>query len=195
MRLKQSKLRIWRLLLAVVVLAVVVGAGTGIYFRVRGGDGESIRVVTAVQVPYPAGWSERPLSEADRNAGLLMGLERAEPEASFLSRTVIARLATDFDIDELADDTVAALSAEIDNFDLVSKGVSSAGPFDVVLISYRQMGQEGLAGHRNLMAIVPTPNQTFYLTLRAEEGDFRQVEREGLKIIAAFVNYVGAALQ
>ena len=191
--LKKIRLRLKYLLLAVFVLAAAAGAGTGIYFWMRGGDGESIRVVTAVQFTYPSGWSEQPLTEADGNAGLLLSLERESPDASFLARTVIARLAPDFDTNQLADDTVAALSAEIDNFDLLSKSVSPVGPFDSVRIYYRQEGEGAFApDHQVLMAIVLTPNQTFYLTLRAEKDDFRGVEDEGLGIIDEFVAYIAS---
>ena len=189
------KLRIRYLLLGFIVLAAAAGAGTGIFLWLRGGEGESIRVVTAVQFPYPDGWSEQPLTDADRNAGLLLNLETNRPEASFLARTVIARLAPDFDVNELADDTEAALSAEIDNFDLLSKSVAPIGRFDAVRIYYRQRGDEGLAtSHQVLMTIIPTPNQTFYLTLRAEKGDFRQFEDEGLRIIDDFVAYIASLL-
>ena len=194
--LKKNRFRLRYLLLALILVAAAAGAGTGTYLWLRGGDGESIRVVTAVQVSYPAGWSEQPLSEADRNAGLLLKLERERPEASFLARTVIARLAPDIDTNQLADDTAAALSAEIDNFDLLSKSVSPIGPFDAVRIYYRQRGDEGLATtHQVLMTIVLTPNQTFYLTLRAEKKDFQKIEDEGLDIIGAFASDVSANLQ
>ena len=190
---KKSRLRLRYLLLAVIVFAAAAGAGTGLFFWLRGGDGESIRVVTSVQLSYPDGWSEQPLTEADRNVGLLLSLERERPEASFLARTIIARLAPDFDINELADDTVTALSAEIDNFDLVSKSASPIGPFDAVRIYYRQEGEGTFAAdHQVLMAIVPTPNQTFYLTLRAEKDDFRQVEDDGLRIIDDFVAHIAS---
>ena len=193
LRLKASKLRIRYLLLAVIVLAVAAAAGTGVYLWLRGGDGESARIVTSVQLSYPDRWSGQPLTEADRNAGLLLKLERERPEASFLARTVIARLAPDFDIDQLADDTEAALSTEIDNFDLLSKSVSPIGPFDAVRIYYQQEGEgASAADHQVLMAIIPTPNQTFYLTLRAEKDDFRRVEDEGLRIIDDFVAYVAS---
>ena len=192
MPLKARKFRMRYLLLMIVVLAAAAGAGTGTYLWLRGGE-ESIRVIIAVQIPYPAGWSEEPLTEADRNAGLLLKLDRERPEASFLARTVIATLATDIDINELADETEAALSTEIENFQLVRTRVSPIGPFDAVRISYRQEGEGSFApDYQVLMAIVPTPNQTFYLTLRAEEKDFRWVEDEGLRIIDDFVAYIAS---
>ena len=196
--LKKSKLKQLRLryiLLAFILLAATIGAGTGTYLLLRGGE-DSIRVIIAVQVPYPEGWSERPLTDTDRNAGLLLNLERDGPEASFLARTVIATLASNFDINQLADETEIALSSEIDNFELVSTRVSPIGEFDAVRISYRQDGVGTSApDFQVLMAIIPTPNQTFYLTTRAERKDFAKIEDEGLDIIGAFASYVSANLQ
>ena len=193
--LKKSRFRLRYLLLALILVAAAAGAGTGTYLWLRGGE-ESVRVVIAVQIPYPAGWSEEPLTEADRNAGLLLKLDRERPEASFLARTVIATLATDIDINELADETEAALSTEIENFQLVRTRVSPIGPFDAVRISYRQEDEGTFApDYQVLMAIIPTPNQTFYLTLRAERKDFGKIEDEGLFIINAFASDVSANLQ
>ncbi len=189
----KRRLRLRYLLLALILLAAAAGAGTGTYLLLRGGD-ESVRVIIAVQIAYPAGWSEEPLTEADSNAGLLLKLDRERPEASFLARTVIATVATDLDINQLADETEAALSTEIENFQLVETRVSPIGSFDAVQIYYRQTAVEG-PGHKVLMAIIPTPNQTFYLTLRAENNDFWKIEDEGLAIIDAFASNVSASLQ
>ena len=193
--LKKRRFRLRHILLALVLLAVAVGAGTGTYLLLRGGD-ESVRVIVAVQISYPDGWSEQPLTDTDRSAGLLLSLDRERPEASFLARTVIATLAADFDINELADETEVALGAEIENFELVRTRVSPIGNFDAVQIYYQQTGEERSApDYQVLMAIIPTPSQTFYLTLRAEKSNFRRVEDEGLAIIDAFAGNVSANLQ
>ena len=193
--LKKSRFRLRNLLLAFILLAATVGAGTATYLLVRGGD-DSVRVIIGVEITYPAGWSEVPLTTDDTNAGLLLKVDREKPEASFLARTVIATLATDFDINQLAEETVAALNAEVDNFTLLSDSVSKVGAFDAVLISYLQKGEGTSApDYRVFMAIVPTPNQTFYLTTRAEKKDFSKVEDEGLAIINAFATNVSASLQ
>ena len=191
----KSRFRLRNLLLAFILLAITAGAGAGTYLILRGGD-DSVRVIIAVEISYPAGWSEVPLTTDDSNAGLLLIVEREKPEASFLARTVIATLATDFDINELAVETVAALSAEVDNFTLLGDSVSPVASFDSVLISYQQKGEEASApDYQVFMDIVPTPNQTFYLTIRAEKKDFKGIEDEGLDIINAFAANVSASLQ
>lgn len=188
---RRIRLRPRYVLLAVVLLAVVAGAGAGVYLWQRGG-GQTVRVVTAVRITYPAGWSEQPLSDADRNAGLMVKLERQGPAASFLARTVIARLAPDFDINQLASQTQAALSSGIQNVDLLSNSVSAIGPYNAVKIYYRQAGQAGAADYQTLVAVIPTANQTFYLTFRAQKSDFSKIEDEGLQIAGDFANFVSA---
>ena len=193
--LKKSRFRLRHILLVLLLLAITAGAATGTYLLLRGGD-DSVRVIIAVDIAYPADWSEVPLTQDDSNAGLLLKVEREKPEASFLARTVIATLATDFDINQLADETVAALNAEVDNFTLLGDSVSPVASFDAVLISYQQKGEEISApDYQVFMAIVPTPNQTFYLTLRAEKKDFKGIEDEGLDIINAFAANVSANLR
>ncbi|MBI1886013.1 MAG: hypothetical protein HYS09_06850 [Chloroflexi bacterium] len=191
------------LAVAVLLSAGAAGLATGLFLWLSGGGGESVRIVTGVEFPYPQDWSAQPLTESDRNAGLLLNLQRADPEASLLGRTVIARLPAGFDINQLADDAEVALRREIDNFDLLSKSVSPVGPFPAVRIYYRQQsdaqvpederpGEQLVPESQTLMTIIPTPNQTFYLTLRAEAADFQQVEEEGLAIMAQFADYVAS---
>ena len=184
--------RVKYLLAALVVVVAAAGLTTGLYLWLRDDGGESTRVVTGVQFPYPDGWDEQPLTEADRSAGLVLSLERQRPGASFLARTVITRLPADFDINTLADETEAALSSEIENFDLVSKSVLTVGPYDAVRIYYRQTGDTPPEEFQSLMMIVPTPAQTFYLTFRAETDDFRRIESDGLEIVETFVTYVAS---
>ena len=191
----KRRFRLRNLLLAFILLAITAGAATGTYLLLRGGD-DTVSVIIGVEISYPAGWSEVPLTTDDTNAGLLLKVEREKPEASFLARTVIATLATDFDINLLAEETVAALNSEVDNFTLLGDSVSPVAGFDAVLISYQQEGAETSApDYQVFMAIVPTPNQTFYLTIRAEKKDFGAVEDEGLEIINAFAANVSASLQ
>ena len=195
MKKSKSRFRLRNLLLAFILLAITAGAATGSYLVLRGGD-DSVSVIIGVEISYPAGWSEIALTADDSNAGLLLKVDRANPEASFLARTVIATLATDFDVNVLAEETVAALNAEVDNFTLLGDSVSPVAGFDAVLISYQQKGAETSApDYQVFMAIVPTPNQTFYLTIRAEKKDFQGIEDEGLEIINAFAANVSASLQ
>ncbi|MDO8614288.1 MAG: hypothetical protein Q7T33_00945 [Dehalococcoidia bacterium] len=192
--LKRSRFRIRYLVILVVLVAAAAGLGTGLYLWLQDDGGESVRVVTAVQFPYPNGWDEQSLTEADRNAGLVLSLERQRPDASFLARTVITRLPADFDLNQLADESEAALSSEIESFELLRGSVVSVGPYDAVKLNYLQTDEAGV-DHEVIMVIVPTPNQTFYLTFRAEKTDFQQIEDEGLEIADTFAAYVSAGSQ
>jgi len=192
MGLRKGKFRIRYLVILVVLMGAAAGLGTGLYFWLQDGGGESARVVTAVQFPYPDGWDEQPLTAADRSAGLVLSLERQRPGASFLARTVITRLPADFDINQLADDSEAALSTEIPSFELLRGSIVSVGPYDAVKLNYLQTDAGGL-DHEATMVIIPTSNQTFYLTFRSEESDFRQIEDDGLEITDTFAAYVNAA--
>lgn len=190
-RLNAAKPKMRHLIFVVALLAVGAGVAAGLYLWL-GDGGESLRAVRAVQIAYPEGWTEQPLTQADRQAGLLFKLERGAPAASFLGRTVVARLAADFDVYKLADDTQVALGSEIEGFDMVSRSVLQVGPYDTVRVYYRQAAPEGEPEYQTLMTIVPTPVQTFYLTLRAENDDFSRVEAQGLQIIENFVAYVSS---
>jgi len=194
MGLRKGKFRIRYLVILVVLIGAAAGLGTGLYFWLQDDGGESTRVVTAVQFPYPDGWDEQPLTAADRNAGLVLSLERQRPGASFLARTVITRLPADFDINQLADDSEAALSTEIPSFELLRGSIVSVGPYDAVKLNYLQTDAGGL-DHEATMVIIPTSNQTFYLTFRSEESDFQRIEDDGLEITDTFAAYVNAATE
>lgn len=195
--LKTRKLRIRRRFIPIALAAIAVAGGlaTGLYLWLSDGGETSTRVVTGVQFPYPDGWSEQALTDADRQAGLILKLDHDEPDASFLARTVVAALPQDFDVNALAADTEEALAADIEGFELIRRDVSRVGSYDAVEIDYLQQAEDEFGEHRILMVIAPTPNQTFYLTIRAERADFPAVEHEGRETISTFMTYVEAAGQ
>lgn len=195
-RRRTNLISVKRLLLAGIFVAAATGLAVGLFLWLRdGGSDDSIRVVTGVEMPYPSGWDEQPLTEADANAGLLLSLERDRPQASFLARSVIAGLAEDFDVDQLAADSEAALAAEVENFELRSSRSVPIGSYEAVQITYAQTDAGGLGANQVTMTIVPTENQTFYLTFRADTDDFAAIEADGLELTDTFVAYVAEALQ
>ena len=188
---KASRFRTKYFLMVGAVLAVMAAAGTGAYLLLAGGESEApSRVVIAVQVAPPAGWTAETLTTDDQGAGVLLKLESASPDASFLARTVIGKLPADFDIQKLAADTEAALAADIENFKLVDTKIASAGSFDAVWIRYRQAGEGAAPDYQTMVTVIPTPNQTFFLTIRSEQSDFSEVEAAGRKIIGDVATYV-----
>jgi hypothetical protein len=191
MRLKYDRRKL--LVLAGLALATIAAAATVLVVLLGGDDEKSVRVVTGVQFPYPEGWTEQALSQDDRNAGLLLKLGQEDPAASFLARTVIARLSADFNALELAGETEAALAAQLEGFDLVSSDVELVGPYQAVLIEYQQPAVGEEPASQTLLVILPGENQTFYLTVRADKRDFRGIKDDGLKIVADFAAYVSAS--
>ncbi len=192
---KARRSRVRLVFIPLAFLLVVAAIALGLYLWLGTGDGDSARVVTGVQFPYPDGWTEEALTEADKQAGLLLKLQHDDPPASFLARTVLGALPEDFDINALADDSERALRAEIENFELDEKTVTRFGSYDAVEIRYRQIGAGADEDYEVLMVIVPTGNQTFYLTLRALEEEFGVVEAQGIDIVRTFVSYVETAIR
>jgi hypothetical protein len=188
------RLSLRQFLLALAAIAVAVGVSAGLYTLLREDQGPSVRVITGVQFPYPAGWGEQPLTNDDKAAGLVLKLERQDPQASFLARTVIARLGTDFDINRLAEDSARALNSEIDGFHLITNNVKTVSSLQAVQLTYSQKG-EADATFETLMTIIPLPNQTFYLTMRAPEAQYEQAEAEGIQLMDTFAAYVNGANQ
>jgi hypothetical protein len=191
LRLRLSFFQI--LILLVVGLAVFAGAAA-VYMYLQDDEGESIRVITGVQFPYPAGWGEQPLTNSDKTAGLVLRLERQDPEASFLARTVVARLAPNFDVNQLSADSARVLRSEIEGFNLISNEVKPVSSLQAVQIRYDQ-ADEGDGKFQTLMTIIPLPNQTFYLTMRAPEAQYDRAEAEGLQLMETFAAYVNSAAQ
>jgi hypothetical protein len=194
-RLKSRRFSGKYFLLLILVLTATAASLLGIYLWRQGSDEESIRVVTGLQFPYPEGWTEQPLSDADKNAGLVLMVNSEQPTGSFLARTVIGQPAADLDMNKLAGDTEAALAGEIQGFELISKEVTVIGGFQAVQIDYRQDSADPPGGHRVRMTIIPTANQTFYLTTRAARSDFNDISDESRKIVEDFMAYVSAAGQ
>lgn len=191
---KRGMLRARYLLIALIAVLAVSGSATGgVLLWANSGGGNSQRVVVAVNMAYPQGWVEQPLSEADRNAGLLLNLENPALSATFLGRTVLGRLSEDFNINQLLADTEVALSSQIEDFDLISSEVTNIAGFDAVRVYYRQESARERDPFQTMMVIVPTESQTFYLTLRAEKDSFTAAQRDASQMISDFLAFVSRA--
>lgn len=184
-RLLGRKARLALAAVAVLAVAGTIAAATALLL-LQGND-DSRQVVTGVQISYPLGWQEQVLSEADRNAGLLVSLEHADSDAVFLARTVIGTLADDFSIDQLSTDSRAALASEVNGFRLLSNEITNIAGLDVVRIHYEQASESASDRFQSLMIIAPRENQTFYLTLRAEDSNFAEVESDGTQMMTEFL--------
>jgi hypothetical protein len=193
-RKSRFRLTLRQLGFGVVVIAAGVAVGFAAYTLLQSEEEAppGTRVVTGVNFPYPAGWAEEPLTENDRGAGIILHLDRQDPEATFLARTVVAPLAANFDINALAVDTQRALNNEIEGFKLVSNNVTTFSSVPAVQIAYTQPGEDDVS-FSTLMVIAPTANQTYYMTVRAPEGEFSRVEAEGIGLVETLMAYVTQA--
>lgn len=184
----------WHKLLASVLAVIAIALAVVYLLLLRDGGGQAVggAVEGPVQFSYPNAWREQTLTVADTRAGLLVKLERSDPEASFLARTIVGRLEENFDMDNLSSATEAALKAEIENFALLDNRVLTIGPFEVVRVSYLDSGEEPKTKYQTLLLVVPTQRQTFFLTFRARQGDYQKIEGDVQQITANFLDFLNA---
>ncbi len=147
-------------------------------------------IVTSVSLSYPSGWREQPLSDFDKKVNIILRLKKVSPDASFIARTVFGDLEKGFDINSLSDQTAESLAKKIQNFELSGKSVSHIGPFDAVQVLYTQVGPKDNNSYENILIIIPTQNQTFYLTFRSLEGDFSKIKSDVETITNNFATYL-----
>lgn len=192
-----SRLPLMRIALVLAALCFVTAAAAVAYLIFTGGsDSDDTVVVTSVTIEPPAGWVVTPLTEADQGAGLILKLDNVDHEASFLGRMVVAHVGEDFNITQLGVDTEAALLRDIEGVTITSNDVVQLGDFEAVKVVYRQAatarGDDDAESFRTSMVIVPTENQTFYLTLRSPSDAPRSLEADGDLIVQRILSAVAA---
>lgn len=180
-------------LLAAVAVALAAALGATLYAVLQQDDEKSAVIPAATgadagEFRYPASWDEEPRTPADETAGLLLKLERPDAEASFLIRRAAGRLEPGFSLDALASQTEAALKAEIENLKLLENRRYRDGSLDVVEISYLQ--DRSPENFRVVLLVIPTEEQTFYVTSRAAENGFQKVEKDVREMNRDFIRYV-----
>ena len=181
-----------KVLIALIVASVVILGGFFL-FKDKISDLTSkngvtnVEVVSKVDIDYPQGWTEQTLTDGDKIAGIILNLEKKDPEASFILRTIVGQLEENINMSDLSDKIVDTFNQEIENFDLVSKKVYRLDSFDAIEVRYTQESEaEDNKVFENLIIIIPTKNQTFYLTFRANESDFDQIQEDIEKISKDF---------
>jgi len=184
-RASRGRTRPLYLLLAAGLIALGVAAAV-VVSALGGGDGDDdgVRLVTSAEIAWPGGWSVAPLTDSDAAAGVLASAGRSDPDATFLARSVAGRLPADFDIEALADQTVAALETEGGGVEVIEQRFGELGGRDALWITYSQ------GDARAQMVILPTDSHTFYLVLRAGDADFASVQAEGDNIVQRFVSQI-----
>lgn len=172
-----------RAVLVAAVVAVVSGTAAA-WMLARGDDEEHVPVEEVMgTVSLPPGWRRLPVPSDDRAAGVVFEAGRSEPAASIVVRRVRGRLAPDFEVEELAEETEAALAAEIEGFEPLDRALTSVASRDAVRLVWRQAAAGGVA-FRSTMLILPTPREAFYFTLRAVAAEYRAVQADGERLLA-----------
>jgi len=184
-----------KLTAVIIVFLALLAAGYFLFrdeiaLRTTSKEVATVKVVRSVNLSYPDGWQEERLTNADVIAGILLKLRREDPEATLILRTIVGKLEEGVDINSLSDQIVAAFEKEIENFSLVEKKVSRLESFNSVDVIYKQSSSEDNKIYKNRIIIMPTKNQTFYLTFRSEDTDFEKVEADIEKVTSDFAAYL-----
>src|SRR3972149_395338 len=166
--------------------AAAILFGGGFYFLQNRGP----KLLTGVEVSYPAGWQEQALNDAERAVGILLRLSRTSPDAAVFVRTIVGVLEDGFQIQTLEDEVSRSLGASLKGFKLVSQEVVSIGSLEAVEVRYTQKDEGDNKLYEALMVVIPTPQQTFFLTFRSLEKDFSQVESEAKELKAGLGDYI-----
>ena len=184
-----------KLTAVIIVFLALLAAGYFLFrdeiaLRTTSKEVATVKVVRSVNLSYPDGWQEERLTNADVIAGILLKLGREDPNATLILRTIVGKLEEGVDINSLSDQIVAAFEKEIENFSLVEKKVSRLESFNSVDVIYKQSSSEDNKIYKNRIIIMPTKNQTFYLTFRSEDTDFEKIEADIEKMTSDFAAYL-----
>jgi hypothetical protein len=162
-----------------VAMCVVAGVAVALAMRAAYGlvaDDDTSKPFISLDVRLPSGWNEAALSADDRDASVIYRAERLGPDASMVVRATAGGLPEALDMEALAVDTEAALAAEVDGFDLITRRVELLASNDAVSMLYRH-GQD-----QSRLVILTTPVRTYYVVLTAARVDFTAIENEATAI-------------
>ncbi|MBI2984979.1 MAG: hypothetical protein HYY50_05150 [Candidatus Kerfeldbacteria bacterium] len=149
-------------------------------------------IVRSVSISYPRGWVAESLTSADKLAGLIVKAHRENPTASFSARSIVGELEANINVAAAADQVVESLTKEIENFTLVSNKTLNTKSYRTIQIRYKQQSSRDQTVTENLLTILLTRNQTFYLSLRSAEADYRAIESETQQLILNFATYLNS---
>lgn len=173
-----------RILLLLAAAAILLGGG--FYFLQNRGP----KILTGVEVSYPDGWQEQTLDDAERTVGILLRLSRTSPDATVFVRTIIGALEEGFLIQTLEDAVSRSLSESLKGFKLVSKGIINLASLEALEVRYTQKDEGDGKLYEVLLVVIPTPQQSFFLTFRSLEKDFSRIEPEVKELKADLGSYI-----
>lgn len=182
------------------VVAVLATAGLAYALRQDGGSGEAAASATntpqtsaapaegnSAAIRFPSSWTRKPAETGDEKAGVLMRLERSQPQASFLLRRIFGKIEVPLNAGKLEEETEKALHDQVPGFVLVEKGTQKRGDQEIVRIDYIQGKDQ--SSFRALLLLVPTSDRSFYLTFRASSNDHANVAADYDQIVDGFFEW------
>ncbi|HCM52090.1 TPA: hypothetical protein DIS56_03105 [Candidatus Saccharibacteria bacterium] len=177
--------------LTVAVIVAVVGAGWFFIFRDNPAVNQSKETpaISSVSFKYPEGWQTVKLTDADKIAGIILRLNKTNPESSLIIRAITGKLQKDVDFKALPGQIADTLAREAQNVTIISKDVARIGAYEAIVVRYKQVSKDNV-NFENIMTVMPTLNQTFYLTARAKQADFSKIEGDSGKLSKDFADFV-----
>ena len=187
-------------LLVVIGLVVVLGIG-GYYFRDRlfpqkeeTTESDKISIINDMTVSYPSGWQEESINDEEKISGIIEKAKRDDLKSSFILRTTVGKLEENLDIQGLPDLIVKSMEKEVFGFKLVKKEVTKIDQYEAINIRYKQEYAEVEKNQENIIIIIATQYQTFYLIFRGDESTFNQIDNNVTDISNAIGKYLNSNL-
>lgn len=138
----------------------------------------------------PDGWEKIVLKNDRHTPGFILRAKHDDPEASAVITLYEGKLEKNFKIESVPEPLVEGFRRKIDNFQLVNRGITKAGGYEVVKIRYTQRARKGTAVLENLHVVMPAPNATYYFNFQAAKGGYQEVEDEFDRILEDFAKSV-----
>ena len=185
----------------IIIIIIILGAVFFIFRediteRIGGKKVADVGVVKKLDLSYPSGWQEERRTKADVIVGILSKANRENPDATLIIRSITGKLEESVNVKTLTDQVADSLSKEIENFEgLVSKKAIKIKSFDAVEVRYKQKSSRDDITYEVLQIIIPTQNQTFFLTFRSPEADFNAAQGDVEKIVDDFGSYLKSLRQ
>lgn len=188
-----------KLLVPAIVVVIALAGGLYLFFTnqlpfTKSELPETREIVNKVEFAYPQDWDDQIITDVDRGAGIILRLGRKDPEATLLVRSIVGDLEENFNTKDLLDPTVEKMKAEIKDFELLNGKAEKLEDFEALKIEYKQKDAKG-AIYQNLMIILPTQKQTFYLIFRSPESSFEKISGDIDSISKSFAGHIKSSPQ
>lgn len=180
-----------------VTVFVILLLSLGIYFvyknQIQQNNKTNIPLITTdnFTVSCPENWNKKKITSKENSSGILFQCENPKTKSLFVLKAITGKPEPNLDINLLQSSIIKSLKKNIQGFKTVEKEVTTFGEFNSVHIVYTQQIPSLEVKDKNILVIVPTEKQTFYLLFKNQkayytemEGDIRKISEE----IIVFLN-------